>query len=68
MKSAHLRLPRQEGACRGCALKNLGITTFLHCYSTTSFVQRSGDGEAESLLVLTPFMPPACYFVFVMPL
>jgi hypothetical protein len=40
----------------------------LHCYSTTSIVQRSGDSDAESLLVLTPFMSPIAYFIFVMSL
>jgi hypothetical protein len=40
----------------------------LHCYSLTSHVQRSGDGDAESLLFLMPFMPPATSFVSVMSL
>jgi hypothetical protein len=39
----------------------------LHCYSLTSLMQRSGDGDAESLLFLTPFMPPAVSFVSVCP-
>jgi hypothetical protein len=71
MKSTRLRLPCQEGTCGGGgqALKNLRITVVLHCYSTTSFVQRSGDGDAESLLVLTPIMPPpAAYFISVISL
>jgi hypothetical protein len=46
---------------------NLRITMLLHCYSTTSFMQRSGDSDAESLLVLSSFMPLATYFVSVIP-
>jgi hypothetical protein len=38
----------------------------LHCYSLTSLVQRSGDGDAESLVFLMPFMPLAISFVSVM--
>jgi hypothetical protein len=40
----------------------------LQCYSLTSLVQRSGDGDAESLLFLTPFMPLAISFISVMSL
>jgi hypothetical protein len=40
----------------------------MHCYSLTSLVERSGDGDAESLLFLTPFMPPVVSFVSVMSL
>jgi hypothetical protein len=54
MKPICLRLSRQEGACRGRALKNLRITMDLNCYSIISFVQRSGDGDVESLLFLCP--------------
>jgi hypothetical protein len=37
----------------------------VYCYTTTSFVKKSGDGDAESLQFLTPFMPHAVYFVSV---
>jgi hypothetical protein len=30
----------------------------VHCYTTNSFIKKSGDGDAESLQFLTPFMPP----------
>jgi hypothetical protein len=40
----------------------------VHCYTTTSFAKKSGDDDAESLLFLTPFMPPAISFVSVMSL
>jgi hypothetical protein len=40
------------------------MAMILHCYSTSSFVQRSRDGDAESLLDLTPFMPLAYLYVF----
>jgi hypothetical protein len=45
---------------------NLRITLALHCYSTNSFVKENGDGGVESLLFLTPFMPPAVSFISVM--
>jgi hypothetical protein len=66
MKPTHLRLLRQGGACRERALKNLRIMMVVHCYTTTSFVNKNGDGDAESLLSLTPFMPLAAFFVSVM--
>jgi hypothetical protein len=53
------------GRLQGRALMNLRITMDLHCYSTTSFVQRSRDGDAESLLILMSFMPPTISFVSV---
>jgi hypothetical protein len=40
----------------------------LHCYFISSFVQRSWDGDVESLLDLTPFMPPIDLYVSVMSL
>jgi hypothetical protein len=40
----------------------------LHCYTTTSFVKKSDNGDAESLLVLMPFMPSVVSFISVMPL
>jgi hypothetical protein len=40
----------------------------LHCYSLTSLMQRSGDGDAEPLLFLMPFMPHAVYFISVISL
>jgi hypothetical protein len=44
---------------------NSGSALLLHYL----FVQRSGDGDAESLLVLTPIMPPpAAYFISVISL
>jgi hypothetical protein len=43
-------------------------TVVLHCYSTTSFAKKHGDGDAESLLFLTLFMPPAVSFVSIMSL
>jgi hypothetical protein len=45
-KLACLRLPHQEGACRRHTLKNLRIMMILHCYTTTSFVKKSGDDDA----------------------
>jgi hypothetical protein len=44
------------------------IAMVLYCYTTTSFAKKSGDGDAKSLLFLTPFMPPATSFVSVMSL
>jgi hypothetical protein len=41
---------------------NLRIMTALHCYTTNSFAKKSGDGDAESLLSLMSFMPPAIFF------
>jgi hypothetical protein len=41
---------------------------FLHCYTTTSFLKKSDDGDVESLLVLMPFMPPAVSFISIMSL
>jgi hypothetical protein len=38
----------------------------LHSYTTNSFAKNSGDGDTESLLSLTPFMPPTISFVSVM--
>jgi hypothetical protein len=43
-------------------------STVLHCNTTTSFVKKSGDGDAESLLALMPFMPPVIFFVSIMSL
>jgi hypothetical protein len=40
----------------------------VHCYTTTSFVKKSGDGDAKLLQFLTPFMPPAVSFVSIMSL
>jgi hypothetical protein len=56
------------GVCMERALKNLRIMMVLHCYTTTSFVKKSVDGDAESLLFLTLFMPPTISFVSVMSL
>jgi hypothetical protein len=39
----------------------------LHCYSISSFVQRSGDGDVESLLDLTSFMPPHIHLFLLCP-
>jgi hypothetical protein len=66
MKPTHLRLSCQGGACKERALKNLRIMMVVHCYTTTSFIKKNGDGDAESLLSITPFMPPTTSFVFVM--
>jgi hypothetical protein len=67
-KPVHLRLPRQGGAYRERALKNLTIMMVVHCYTTTSFAKKSEDGDAELLLFLTPFIPPAVSFVSVISL
>jgi hypothetical protein len=40
----------------------------LHCYTTTSSAKKGGDGNAESLLDLMPFIPPAVSFVSAMSL
>jgi hypothetical protein len=45
MKLAHLRLLRQEWCLRQACFKESYI---LRCYLISSFVQRSGDGDAES--------------------
>jgi hypothetical protein len=65
-KPVHLRLPRQGGAYTERALKNLRIMMVVHCYTTTSFAKKSGDGDVEYLLFLTLFMPHAVSFVSVM--
>jgi hypothetical protein len=67
-KPARLRLPHQEGACRGHALKNSRIMMALHCCTTNSFVKKSGDGDVESLLFLMLFMLPTTSFVSAMSL
>jgi hypothetical protein len=38
----------------------------LHFHTTTSFAKKSGDGDVESLLFFTPFMPHAISFISVM--
>jgi hypothetical protein len=53
-KPAHLRLSRQEQRLRQACFKESYIQ---RCYPSPSFVQRSWDGDAESLLTLMPFMP-----------
>jgi hypothetical protein len=62
------KLPCQVGAYRGRTLKNLGIMMALHCYTTNSFAKKNRDSDAESLLSLTPFVPPIVSFVSVMSL
>jgi hypothetical protein len=47
-KSVCLRLPCQGGTCRKPASRRTLMV--LHCYPISSFVQRSGDGDAESLM------------------
>jgi hypothetical protein len=64
----HLRLLCQGDAYRGQALKNLRIMMALHCYTTNSFAKKNGDGDADSLLSLMPFLPPTISFIFVMSL
>jgi hypothetical protein len=39
-----------------------------HYYTTTSSTKKSGDGDAESLQDLMPFMPPAVSLISVMSL
>jgi hypothetical protein len=39
-----------------------------HCYTTTSSAKKGGDGDAESLLDLMPFMTHAVSFISVMSL
>jgi hypothetical protein len=53
MKSAHLRLSRQEQCLRQACFKESYIQRY---YPSSSFVQRSWDGDAESLLTLMSFM------------
>jgi hypothetical protein len=50
----HLRLPREERHLRQACFKESYVQ---HCYPSSLFVQRSWDGDAESLLTLMPFMP-----------
>jgi hypothetical protein len=40
----------------------------VHSYTTNSFAKKSGDGDVESLLFLSPFMPPAVSSISVMSL
>jgi hypothetical protein len=40
----------------------------VHCYTTNSSVKKSGDGDAESLQFLTPFMPLVVSSVSIMSL
>jgi hypothetical protein len=53
MKPTHLRLSRQEQRLRQVCFKESYIQ---RCYPSTFFVQRSWDGDVESLLTLMPFM------------
>jgi hypothetical protein len=68
MRSVSLSPPRQKGCLQGCAVKSLRMVMTLQCYTTNSFAKNSEDGDVESLLSLTPFMPPTISFVFVMSL
>jgi hypothetical protein len=36
----------------------------VHCYTTTSSVKKNSAGDAESLLILTPFMLPVFFLCF----
>jgi hypothetical protein len=49
-------------------LKNLRITMAMYCYSITSFVQRSEDGDAESLLYFDSLHASCSLSIFVMSL
>jgi hypothetical protein len=53
MKPARLRLPRQEWCVRQTCFKESYIQRY---YPSSSFIQRSWDGDAESLLTLMPFV------------
>jgi hypothetical protein len=53
-KPAHLRLPRQERHPWQACFKESYIQ---HCYPSSSFVQRSWDGDAGLWLTLMAFMP-----------
>jgi hypothetical protein len=52
-KLAQIRLSRQERRLRQACFKESYIQ---RCYPSSFFVQRSWDGDAESLLTLMPFM------------
>jgi hypothetical protein len=67
-KPNRLRLQQKEGACRKRTLESLRMVMTLHCYTTNSFVKNCGDGDAEALLPLTPFIPPVVSFISVMSL
>jgi hypothetical protein len=54
MKPMHLRLSCQERHLQQACFKESYIQC---CYPSSFFVQRSWDGDAESLLTLMPFMP-----------
>jgi hypothetical protein len=54
MKLTLLRLPHQERHLWQTCFKESYIQ---RCYPSSVFVQRSWDGDAESLLTLMPFMP-----------
>jgi hypothetical protein len=42
MKPTRLRLPHQEGACRGCTLESLRMVMALHFYTTNSSSKNCG--------------------------
>jgi hypothetical protein len=65
MKLVCLRLPKVAPVGRQ-ASRRTSMT--LHCYTTTSPTKKGGDGDAESLLDLMPFMPLVVSFVFVISL
>jgi hypothetical protein len=53
-KLTHLRLPHQQWHMRHACFKE---SYTQRCYPSSSFVQRSWDGDAEPLVILKPFMP-----------
>jgi hypothetical protein len=63
-KPACLRLSRQERRLRQTCFKESYAQRY---YPSSSFMQRSWDGDAESLLSLMPFMPPQFYLFLLCP-
>jgi hypothetical protein len=61
MKPTHLRLPRQKWHPQQACFKESYIQ---HCYPSSSFVQRSRDGDAGLWLTLMPFMSSDYFYSF----
>jgi hypothetical protein len=63
-KPTRLRLLHQERLLQHACFKE----SYVQCrYPSSFFVQRSWDGDAESLLSLMPFMPPQPYLFMLCP-
>jgi hypothetical protein len=65
-KPVYLRLPHQGGACGRRASRRTSMV--LSCYSISSFVQRSEDDDAKSLMYFHTLHASCRFSVSVMPL